>query len=119
MENKSLSNKNYYEANRERLLEKGKEYRQAHKDEINAKRREKYHNGTYAATPYDSDIRHKYYTHQNPNAKRVPRLSDEEKATIVSMFDTGCSLYMISKETGRSFVGVRKYLRRIGKLEIS
>lgn len=40
---KSECNK-YYEANRERIIEKNRKYREEHREEINAKRREKWRN---------------------------------------------------------------------------
>jgi len=113
---KKKENAAYYKANREAINARHRQWYAEHRDEQLEKRREKYRNGTYQPTPYDSDIRHKYYKNINPDAKRVPRLSDDEKATIVSMFDSGYSLTCISKVTGRSFIGVRKFLRREGRL---
>lgn len=40
-EQSKLHHKKYYEANRERIIEKNRKYREEHREEINARRREK------------------------------------------------------------------------------
>jgi len=100
----------YYQAHKEKYAEYHKKYRQEHREEI----REKYRSGQYkyGSAPYSSERRRRTYLKHNPNAAKVPKLSNEEKAQILAMHQIGNSIASIARTLHRPENTIWRYLKK-------